>query len=258
MKSFVIKQLYYLIYFLILLIGYSFTTYSQSIANSPIPSGSRQLLLMLTDSVLSTNGFLVCFERKTSKDEWIRISERIPAVIGKGGLGWGRGLNPTDSSKLAFKVEGDGRSPAGIFTLGPAFGYAKADEMIGLKIPYIHITEMLECIDDVNSSHYNQLILRNEAGKVDWQSSEKMYYSGIWYEQGVIINHNSDPVIKGGGSCIFLHNWSQPNETTSGCTEIEPAQLRKIIYWLDSEANPVFVQLTKKVYYEYKEVWRLP
>ncbi len=233
-------------------------SYSRPPDNSPVPVNCRQLILVITDSVFSSNGFLICYQRNTNKDAWTPVRNKLPALIGRNGLGWGKGLNLIDSSKLPLKTEGDARSPAGVFTLGPAFGYAKTDEMKGLKIPYIHITQMLECIDDANSDYYNQLILKNEAEKVDWQSSEKMYYSGKWYEQGVIINHNSSPVINGEGSCIFLHNWSQPDETTSGCTEIEPAELKKIIFWLDSEANPVFVQLTAKLYEEYKYSWELP
>ena len=90
--------------------------------------------------------------------------------------------------------------------------------------------------------------------KVDWQSSEKMYFADIWYEQGVVVDQNMDPIINGSGSCIFLHNWSTPDETTAGCTEMEPVNLKKIIYWLDSSANPILVQLTKELYNEYKAI----
>jgi D-alanyl-D-alanine dipeptidase len=117
---------------------------------------------------------------------------------------------------------------------------------------------MLECIDDINSSYYNQVILRDEVEAVDWESSEKMYFADIWYEQGVIIDHNTNPIVKGAGSCIFLHNWSLPDETSAGCTEMEPANLTKIINWLDSSVNPVIVQLTLQLYGEYQQTWGLP
>lgn len=231
---------------------------SQSTIDSPVPKNCRQMILVITDSIKSTDGNLLYFERESEKSPWHQISNIIPVVLGRNGLGWGRGLNSIDSSKLLVKTEGDGRSPAGVFNLSAAFGYANAEEMKALKIPYIQITEMLECIDDIKSSHYNQLLLRNEVKEVDWQSSEKMYFSDIWYEQGVIIDHNANPIVREAGSCIFLHNWSLPNETTAGCTEMEPANMKKIIYWLDSSYNPVLVQLTKQLYHEYQQSWGLP
>lgn len=245
-------------YYSILILLYSSICFSQTANDSPIPKNSRQMILVLTDSITSTNGNLTYFERLDDKSTWVQISNTIPIVIGRNGLGWGRGLNSIDSSKLPMKTEGDGRSPAGVFELSSAFGYASAEEMKGLKISYIPITEMLECIDDTKSNHYNQILLRNKIEEVDWQSSEKMFFADIWYEQGVIIDQNTNPVVNGAGSCIFLHNWSLPNETTAGCTEMEPANMKKIIYWLDSSANPVLVQLTKQLYNEYQQTWELP
>jgi L,D-peptidoglycan transpeptidase YkuD (ErfK/YbiS/YcfS/YnhG family) len=245
-------------YFSVLIILYSSIYFSQTTTDSPIPQNCRQMLLVLTDSITSTAGTLIYYERPNDKTLWEQISDTLPVVIGRNGLGWGRGLNSIDSSKLPLKTEGDGRSPAGVFELGAAFGYASDDEMKGLKIPYVRVTEMVECVDDINSNYYNQIILRNEIDNVDWQSSEKMYFTGIWYEQGVIIKQNIDPVIPGAGSCIFLHNWSTPNETTAGCTEIEPVKMKEIIYWLDSSANPVLVQITKQLYSEYQQTWNLP
>ena len=48
------------------------------------------------------------------------------------------------------------------------------------------------------------------------------------------------------------------NETSAGCTEMEPAKLKEIIYWLDASANPVLVQLTKQLLKEYQKPWQLP
>ena len=245
-------------YYSILIFIFSSICFPQIRSVSPIPENSRQILLVLTDSVKSTNGILVCFERQNDKSPWKDISNTIPVVIGRNGLGWGRGLNYTDSLKLPMKTEGDGRSPAGVFELGAAFGYASADEMRELKITYIPITEMVECIDDINSRYYNKIVTRDEIEKVDWQTSEKMFFAEIWYQQGIVVEQNTDPAVNGAGSCIFLHNWSQPNETTAGCTEMEPVKLKEIIHWLDTSAKPVLVQLTKKLFNEYQKPWHLP
>ena len=245
-------------YFVILILSLESICYTQTTIDSPIPNNCKQMLLVVTDSPTSTKGELVYFERTNYDSPWQNISNTIPVVLGRNGLGWGNGLNSIDSSKLPMKTEGDGRSPAGVFELGAAFGYASADEMESLNVSYIPITEMVECIDDIKSNYYNMIVTRDEIDEVDWQSSEKMFFAEIWYEQGIVVEQNTTPIVNGAGSCIFLHNWSKPNETTAGCTEMEPAKLKEIIYWLNAAANPVLVQLTKQLFEEYHKPWQLP
>lgn len=244
--------------FLLLVLLSTSLCYTQTTIDSPIPNNCKQMVLVITNPSTSTKGELVYFERANDESPWQNISNTIPVVLGRNGLAWGKGLNSIDSSKLPMKTEGDGRSPAGVFKLGAAFGYASADEMEGLNISYIPITEMVECIDDVKSSYYNMIVTRDEIDEVDWQSSEKMFFAEIWYKQGIVVEQNMTPIVNGAGSCIFLHNWSQPNETSAGCTEMEPSKLKEIIYWLDASANPVLVQLTRQLFEEYQELWELP
>ncbi len=245
-------------YFLIMFLSLTLNCFTQTKIDSPIPSNSKQMLLVISESSTSTKGKLVYYERDNDESPWQNISNIIPVVLGRNGLGWGQGLNSIDSSKLPIKTEGDGRSPAGVFELGAAFGYASAEEMEGLNISYIPITEMVECIDDINSNYYNMIVTRDEIEEVDWQSSEKMFFAEIWYEQGIVVEQNVAPIIKGSGSCIFLHNWSQPNETSAGCTEMEPAKLTELIRWLDSSSNPILVQLTKQLFTDFQQLWQLP
>ncbi len=242
----------------ILILVLTSINFSQSQTNLPIPIDSKQMILVLTDSISATRGILVRFERSGEKNDWEQITKMISVVIGRNGLGWGKGLNAIDSTKLPIKTEGDGRSPAGIFKLGAAFGYASADKMKDLKIPYIPISEMVECIDDIKSNYYNQIVNRDKIKEVDWNSSEKMFFADIWYEQGIIVEQNTNPTLSGAGSCIFLHNWSKPDETSAGCTELEPAKLTEIVHWLDASVNPVLVQLTKGLYELYQKSWLLP
>lgn len=228
---------------------------------NPIPRSCRQMVLVLTDSVRASKGKLFRFKRIGST-EWRIHGETIPVVLGRNGLGRGAGLhNLSELTGLPLKKEGDGRSPAGVFRLSSVFGYAPAEQFINLKMPYIPITEMTECVDDVNSLWYNRLVSRYKIEKesvVDWQSSEKMRFQGSYYEVGVVVEYNRDPVAKGAGSCIFLHNWTSPEETMAGCTAMAPEKMQDIVYWLDAAADPIFIQLTKQLYSELKQRWILP
>ncbi len=227
--------------------------------DSVIPKTSGQSILVLTDSLEATKGFLYYFERESEVASWKIIGNEIPVVIGRNGLGWGSGIH--DSSNIfnyPIKIEGDGRSPAGVFNLSFVFGYDVKKQLPNLKMPYLQITDMAECIDDINSEYYNQIVNRNEIENVDWESSEKMKSYGIYYQLGVVVDHNSDPIKNGAGSCIFLHNWDNPNEAMAGCTAMEPAKMKDIVDWLNIDKQPVLIQLTKQSYTIVLKEWDLP
>lgn len=226
---------------------------------SPVLNSSRQAVLVLTDSLKATSGRLYLFRRDSTNSEWQYDHKSISVSLGRSGLGAGMGLHsPEKLSGLPAKSEGDGRSPAGIFHLSSVFGYQPAEKMAPLKMPYIHVTEVIECIDDPSSAYYNQILSKNQVDKFDWKSSEKMSRAGIYYEQGVVVEHNTNPAIKGSGSCIFLHNWARPSETTAGCTVMDPANMKFLINWLDHTKTPVLIQLTKPLHAEFKALWGLP
>lgn len=225
---------------------------------SPIPASSGQMVLVLSESFDASSGTLRWFERDLAGASWVAVGGATPITLGRNGLGLGIGLHEIDPGEMPLKREGDGKSPAGVFRLSSAFGYAPAGQLDELEIPYTQVTELLECVDDVNSDYYNQIVMRDAVGRVDWESSEQMLMDGVWYEQGIVVDHNMDPARPGAGSCIFLHNWSGPGDTTAGCTAMAPAALTEIVQWLDSDADPVFVQLTQSLYEEFQTAWGLP
>lgn len=221
-----------------------------------VPRGSRQLILVTTRDWDAVGGTLRRFERRNSKAEWRQVGDAIPVVVGRSGLGWGAGLN-TETGDGPSKKEGDGKSPAGVFSLGTAFGFAQASEAAWLKLPYTPLDDATECVDDTNSRRYNLIVERGDAGDVDWKSSERMReVSG--YRWGVVVEHNASPRVPGRGSCIFLHIWSGPSNGTAGCTAMEQSNLEATLRWLDAKKNPVLVQLPEAVYARLRSSWKLP
>src|SRR5690606_13859529 len=83
---------------------------------------ARQMVLVVTDDWDATTGTLRTFARDDA-GAWHAQDEAAPVSIGRGGSGWGIGLHPAQADGPA-KREGDGRSPAGVFAIGDAFGYA--------------------------------------------------------------------------------------------------------------------------------------
>ena len=218
---------------------------------------ARQMIVVKTSGWENVAGTVQRFERKTVETQWKAVGAPIAVVVGRGGLAWGRGLHPTNSAGPQ-KVEGDGKSPAGVFALSSAFGFASAEEMKWLKLPYLHVTDALECVDDVKSIRYNSIVDNSHVLNPDWNSSEKMREIGEQYRLGVVVNHNVAPRIAGKGSCIFLHIWKGDGSGTAGCTAMERGDLEELVRWLDTESSPILVQLPDSEFQRFEKDWRLP
>ena len=239
---------------LAILLGFAQVASAQSA--SPLAQ-STQLLLVTTADWDTVGGTLHRFARADTKAEWSEIGTPIPIVVGRNGLGWGLGLNPKTKAKGPVKKEGDGKSPAGIFRLSSAFGFAAPADMKNIKLPYQQLTDQIECVDDVKSTNYNSVVDRGHFASPDWNSSEKMKTVGQ-YRLGVVVDHNTDPREPGSGSCIFLHIWKDAQTGTSGCTAMSSSNIDVVVPWLDPAANPVLVQLPNSDYHKLRAKWQLP
>lgn len=245
-------------YFPLILISLFSSLFANAQKHSPIPESCRQLILTITTSAETNTGIMYYYKRTDSESGWEQTLEESPVAIGRNGLAWGRGLHTEKAAKkFPIKKEGDGKSPAGVFTLSSVFGYKSEVEWGGFKMPYLRLNKMIECIDDATSKNYNSIV-SNDSLEIDWSSSEKMASMGVFYELGVTVDHNKNPMKNGAGSCIFLHNWKTPFGTTAGCTAMDPENMKKTAFWLDAEKAPIFIQLTEKQYNKFKQKWELP
>lgn len=214
---------------------------------------SLQAIVVTTEDWTATTGDARLYERKDLKSKWKAVGKEFDIVGGRAGLEWGQDSAP--EAAAAFKKEGDGKSPAGLFPLTFAFGKAESSNA---KLPYRQILDQTHCVDDVNSHHYNKIVGTLQVGIFDWKSSEKMAEITPEYDLGVFVAYNSYPVVKGTGSCIFLHVWKDASTPTSGCTAMAREDLERVVAWLDPKKNPYLVQMPEAEYKAYKKSWNLP
>lgn len=216
---------------------------------------ARQAVLVITDGWDTVAGTLQRFERADAAGSWKTVGSRVAAVVGKSGLAWGRGLR-TDPTSGPVKKEGDGKAPAGVFRLADVFGQS-AEKPASLAMPYRFLGDNVECVDDGRSTHYNELVTRQQVKAVDWTTSEKMWAEPL-YKWGVVVQHNAGRPERSGGSCIFLHIWRGPASGTAGCTAMAESDLLALIRWLDAGKSPTLVQLPRREYERLKSAWGLP
>jgi L,D-peptidoglycan transpeptidase YkuD (ErfK/YbiS/YcfS/YnhG family) len=220
-------------------------------------SQSNQCIVVVARDWNSRMAVLRAYERRNSGSDWQIHGPEIPVVLGKTGLAWGRGLAQPDGGNIPIKTEGDNKAPAGIFELGPAFGYAPASQARWVKLRYLPLTKQIEGIDDPRSRYYNQVVDRSKVPRVDWHTSEQMLRADDLYKWGVVVRHNTLPQ-PGAGSCIFLHIWKNAATATTGCTAMPEESLVRLLRWLDPAAPPLLVQMPRQEYNAFRRRLRLP
>jgi D-alanyl-D-alanine dipeptidase len=217
---------------------------------------SEQLVVVTTPNWSSTTGTLQRFGRATTGSQWRALDHPVPVVVGRTGIAWGVGFDDA-STEGPHKHEGDGKAPAGIFPLDTAFGFAPPDSMQSVRLPYVQLVPTTDCVDDTASLHYNTVVDRATAPRVDWNSAEHMRQVAQ-YKIGVIVGYNASPPVKGRGSCIFLHIWAGPDSHTAGCTAFDEVKVGEVMRWLDPGKRPLLVQLTADEYGKLRARWGLP
>jgi len=203
-------------------------------------SDTKQLLVVTTQNWSTPNGTLQRYEKTAY--EWQKVGKAIDIKLGRNGLGWGIGLHSIPKGAKYIKKEGDGKAPAGIFSLKQAFGY----DPFKVNYPYEVYKSTDHCVDDVNSKLYNKIV-KSQKITQDYKSFEHMKFEKDYYKYGIVVNHNyidEKGAKKGAGSCIFMHIKKIP---TAGCTVMSENEIKEIIKWLKVKNKPLLVQGTVEI-----------
>ena len=122
------------------------------------------------------------------------------------------------------KIEGDMKTPKGIFSLGPLFYRKDRNKAPLTKIKTISITKQMGWCDDINHFKYNCLIKINKKIKY-----EKMFRHDYKYDFLIPINYNTNKPKKNKGSAIFLHVARRKYSPTLGCVAISKNDLKYLL-----------------------------
>jgi D-alanyl-D-alanine dipeptidase len=205
-----------------------------------IPEDSRQLLVVTTADWSTKDGTLKRYEKQDEK--WIEVGEAIQIIIGRNGLGWGKGLHTVPQDAKIIKREGDGKAPAGLFSLAHAFGYDTTG--FSMNFPYEVYKTTDHCVDDASSQWYNKIIDSTKVEK-DYKSFEYMKMQNHLYKYGIVVNHNQEQIPMG-GSCIFIHLKNKTGKGTAGCTAMKEDEIVELLKWLKEEEKPLLLQLPQE------------
>ncbi len=226
-----------------------------SLIASTLPAECNQLLVGIADDWDNHRGSLYRLERSGSG--WKQVHPPIPALFGRNGVAWGLGLTGHNAGPGPNKREGDGRAPAGIFSLGKVYTYERSLPR-GSDYPFHTVTEGDCWIEDPAHPQYNQHVRVDPANPPAWFAKQQMKQGDYAHHWKVEIHHNSGPIIPGAGSSIFFHIRRGPDRPSAGCTTMEQTELLSIIQWLREDRKPHYVLLPRAEYERLQEAWKLP
>ena len=114
------------------------------------------------------------------------------------------------------KVEGDKKTPKGIYSLGSVFYRKDKVKYFKTKLNKVIIKKNMGWCDDPESKYYNKLIKIKKNLNINY---EKLYRKDNKYDIFILIKYNHKKVFKNKGSAIFLH-LTKNYLPTKGCVAL--------------------------------------
>jgi L,D-peptidoglycan transpeptidase YkuD (ErfK/YbiS/YcfS/YnhG family) len=123
-----------------------------------------------------------------------------------------------------LKLEGDGCTPTGKWQLLSV--YYRPDRLPKpiTVLPVVAITPDLGWSDDPTDPLYNSLV----------KITHVFSHEGLWrddhlYDIFITISHNTNPIVVGQGSAIFIHSMHENETPTAGCLALKLPDLQFLI-----------------------------
>lgn len=182
--------------------------------------GAGQAIVVAADEYGSTTATLTGYEREGTR--WRVVLGPWVARIGS------KGFAPPGE-----KLEGDGRTPSGVYGFSFFFGVAPDP---GVRFEYRQVPDdSIVWDEDPASPTYNLWIDLDDFG--GGRDAEGMYQP-VAYRHGAVIAYNTART-PGLGSGIFLH--VSTGRPTAGCVSLPLGQLVEVLRWLDPARSPRIV-----------------
>jgi L,D-peptidoglycan transpeptidase YkuD (ErfK/YbiS/YcfS/YnhG family) len=205
---------------LLLALALSPTADAEPSACRPATGAGSQLITVESSSRTSTRATLRLWTREGGC--WTPVAGPWTSRVGRSGLSGNR-------------REGDGTTPIGTYSIGRTM-YGIAPDP-GVRYRYRRIVCGDYWVEDPTSPSYNRF-RHVECGTTPpfRVTGERLWQARTAYRHLAVIEFNTNPVVPGRGSGIFLH--ATTGRPTNGCISLPVAQLRQVLRWLRPEQSP--------------------
>lgn len=191
---------------------------------------TRQWVIVEVDSDRATTGTLRVVEVVDGKS--IVIVGPVPARVGRSGVS-------------AAHREGDGTTPLGRFRITGAFGLSASRTSL---LPYRKV-RVGDCwISVANDPKYNTWSRRGSCTSPN-ENLSRIAKAGP-YEYALTTAYNTNPVVPGKGSAIFVHvnanDGVDGTKPTSGCVSVARDVMKRLLVLLDPAKQPELIVRVKR------------
>ena len=132
---------------------------------------------------------------------------------------------------LKKKIEGDKKTPKGIFSIGKLYYRKNRISKFETKLKTIQIKRKMGWCDDINSKYYNKPIKIKKNIK-----HEKLFRKDNKYDLLIPIHYNTKPVVKNKGSAIFIH-LTKNYKKTAGCVALSQKDFLILLKLINSKTK---------------------
>jgi L,D-peptidoglycan transpeptidase YkuD (ErfK/YbiS/YcfS/YnhG family) len=122
------------------------------------------------------------------------------------------------------RKEGDNITPRGTFKITKIYYRPDKIKNIRTSVRKIKIKKNMGWCDDPKSKNYNKQIKLPSKF-----SHEKLYRKDSVYDLFLVLDYNTNPVIKNKGSAIFLHITKGSYKKTKGCIALKRGDLIQLV-----------------------------
>ena len=130
------------------------------------------------------------------------------------------------------KKEGDGCTPVGTFYIENVYYRADKIRTLETNINKVRINKIDGWCDDPTQKEYNQLI------RFPYNfSAEELYRDDSLYNIVCVLNYNTNPIIPGLGSAIFIHVANDEYASTEGCIALKQEDLTFLLGLIDKDTE---------------------
>jgi len=196
------------------------TPVATAVVTAAVPAAGRngpaQVVTVRSATSRSTRAVVEVWARGSGAT-YRRVAGPWTARVGRSGIGTAR--------------EGSGRTPAGVWGLGTAFGVGTSDP--GTALPWFTVDRRDWWASDVRSpSTYNRRVRCSGASCPFRRShAEHLVTYRRAYRYAVLIRYNTPPeVVVGAGSAFFLHVGT--GGPTAGCVSLNSSNVVRLLRWL--------------------------
>lgn len=203
-----------------------------------IPAEGADQLIVVTDEESSLidskkvyKARLYTFERN-AHHQWEEVFPDFKVNLGVNGM-----------VSKEQKKEADLKTPTGYYALPFAFGYAKDIET---KLTFVELTKEHVWVCDTSSAAYNTMIVDRDGKYLNNKLNERLFRNDELNRYAIVIDYNTNPIVKGKGSAIFIHVERFENHRTAGCISMPKEKVIQLIQWLDDSKHP-HIYISKQV-----------